>query len=75
MTDKSFIVNGRLSLADIPMSDGGQKLTASPGRATCSTKNTSIVVRRQHLAGRLRELQRAAHLRYRCDGSVLTHDE
>jgi iron complex outermembrane receptor protein len=29
MTDKSFIVNGRLSLADIPMSDGGQKLTAS----------------------------------------------
>ena len=29
MTDKSFIVNARLSLADIPMSDGGQKLTVS----------------------------------------------
>ncbi len=28
-TDKSFIVNGRLSLADIPMSDNGQKLTVA----------------------------------------------
>ena len=27
--DKSFIVNGRLSLADIPMSNAGQKLTVS----------------------------------------------
>lgn len=27
--DKSFIVNGRLSLADIPMSDNGQKLVIS----------------------------------------------
>ncbi len=26
-TDKSFIVNGRLSLADIPMNDNGQELT------------------------------------------------
>jgi len=29
MTDSSFIVNGRLALADIPMSDHGQKLTVS----------------------------------------------
>lgn len=29
LTDKSFIVNGRISLADIPMSDGGQKLTVA----------------------------------------------
>jgi iron complex outermembrane recepter protein len=28
-TDKSFIVNGRLSLADIPMSDNGQTLTVA----------------------------------------------
>jgi iron complex outermembrane recepter protein len=28
-TDKSFVVNGRLSLADIPMSDGGQTLTVA----------------------------------------------
>jgi iron complex outermembrane recepter protein len=28
-TDKSFIVNGRLSLADIPMSDAGQALTVA----------------------------------------------
>lgn len=28
-TDKSFIVNGRLSLADIPMSDNGQTLAVS----------------------------------------------
>ncbi len=27
LTDKSFIVNARLALADIPMSDAGQKLT------------------------------------------------
>jgi iron complex outermembrane receptor protein len=29
LTDSSFIVNGRLALADIPMSDHGQKLTVS----------------------------------------------
>lgn len=29
LTDKSFLVNGRLSLADIPMGDGGQKLTVA----------------------------------------------
>ena len=28
-TDKSFIVNGRLSLAEIPVSDGGQTLAIS----------------------------------------------
>lgn len=28
-TDKSFIVNARVSLADIPMGEGGQKLTVS----------------------------------------------
>lgn len=28
-TDKSFVVNGRLSLADIPMADNGQALTVS----------------------------------------------
>jgi len=28
-TDKSFVVNGRIALADIPLADGGQKLTLS----------------------------------------------
>lgn len=29
LTDKSFLVNGRISLADMPMGDGGQKLTVA----------------------------------------------
>ncbi len=29
LTDKSFVVNARLALADIPMGDGGQKLTVA----------------------------------------------
>ena len=29
LTDKSFLVNGRISLADMPMGEGGQKLTVA----------------------------------------------
>jgi iron complex outermembrane receptor protein len=47
--DKSFIVNGRLALADIPMSDAGQKLTIA-GWAR-NLFNNSFVYRRSNANG------------------------
>jgi iron complex outermembrane receptor protein len=48
-TDKSFVVNGRLALADIPMSSTGQKLTVA-GWAR-NLLNTSYVYRRSNANG------------------------
>ncbi|MFM9934657.1 MAG: TonB-dependent receptor [Novosphingobium sp.] len=47
--DKSFIVNGRIALADIPMSDNGQKLTVA-GWAR-NLLNTSYIYRRSNANG------------------------
>ena len=78
--DSSFIVNARIAVADIAMSDNGQKLTV--GVWARNLFNEQYVFRRDPVeqpagradhqpgerpdrqrAGRLRQLQRAAHLR------------
>ncbi|MEJ2410015.1 MAG: TonB-dependent receptor [Novosphingobium sp.] len=43
-TDKSFVVNGSLALADIPMGEGGQKLTVSAWSRNLF--NTTYIYRR-----------------------------
>jgi iron complex outermembrane recepter protein len=49
--DKSFIVNGRLSIADIPMSDNGQTLTVSLWSR--NLLNESYIYRRSNANGRV----------------------